>query len=297
MNSLNLFLQFLANGVVTGAAYVLVAIGLTLIFGILNVVNFAHGEFYMLGGYAAVTASAVLGFPLIPTLVVTVVFLAAFGMAAEWLVFRPISGRDPNNAIIASFGLSILLQNGALVVFGAQPQTWKTDLAELPVQLGPVFLTGQRVLIVLITVVLVAALLLVLRYTWTGRALRAVADDHAAAQSVGISLNWIWFVVWLMAGLVALAAATVWGTKLGVQFSITFLALKALPVLIIGGFTSVPGAIIGGLLIGAGEKLAEAYLGPAMGGGIEYWFAYVLALVVLLMRPQGLFGERIIERI
>ena len=127
--------------------------------------------------------------------------------------------------------------------------------------------------------------------------MRAVADDHAAAQSVGIPLNWIWFVVWLVAGLVALVAATVWGTKLGVQFSITFLALKALPVLIIGGFTSVPGAIVGGLIVGAGEKLAEVYLGPFIGGGIEYWFAYVLALVVLLVRPQGLFGERIIERI
>jgi branched-chain amino acid transport system permease protein len=135
------------------------------------------------------------------------------------------------------------------------------------------------------------------QWTKTGRALRAVADDHAAAQSVGISLNWIWFVVWLVAGLVALVAATVWGSKLGVQFSITFLALKALPVLIIGGFTSVPGAIVGGLIAGAGEKLAEAYLGPYIGSGIEYWFAYVLALAVLLAKPQGLFGERIIERI
>ena len=149
----------------------------------------------------------------------------------------------------------------------------------------------------LIAGVLVAALALFFQWTKTGRALRAVADDHAAAQSVGIPIAWIWFVVWLVAGLVALVAATVWGTKLGVQFSITFLALKALPVLIIGGFTSVPGAIAGGLLVGAGEKLAEAYLGPYIGGGIEYWFAYVLALIVLLGRPQGLFGERIIERI
>ena len=149
----------------------------------------------------------------------------------------------------------------------------------------------------LIAAVLVAGLAVFFQRTKTGRALRAVADDHAAAQSVGIPLNWIWFVVWLVAGLVALVAATVWGTKLGVQFSITFLALKALPVLIIGGFTSVPGAIVGGLIVGAGEKLAEAYLGPFIGGGIEYWFAYVLALAVLLVRPQGLFGERIIERI
>jgi branched-chain amino acid transport system permease protein len=149
----------------------------------------------------------------------------------------------------------------------------------------------------LIAGVLVAGLAAFFQYTKTGRALRAVADDHAAAQSVGIPINYIWFVVWLVAGLVALVAATVWGTKLGVQFSIVFLALKALPVLIIGGFTSVPGAIVGGLMVGAGEKLAEVYLGPSIGGGIEYWFAYVVALVVLMVRPQGLFGERIIERI
>lgn len=144
---------------------------------------------------------------------------------------------------------------------------------------------------------LVVGLAIFFQRTKTGRALRAVADDHSAAQSVGISINWIWFVVWLASGLVALAAATVWGTKLGVQFSIVFLALKAFPVLIIGGFTSVPGAIIGGLMVGAGEKLAEAYIGPLIGGGIEYWFAYVVALIVLMFRPQGLFGERIIERI
>jgi branched-chain amino acid transport system permease protein len=149
----------------------------------------------------------------------------------------------------------------------------------------------------LIAAFLVAGLAIFFQRTKTGRALRAVADDHAAAQSVGIPISWIWFVVWLVAGLVALVAATVWGTKLGVQFSITFLALKALPVLIIGGLTSIPGAIVGGLIVGAGEKLAEAYLGPLIGGGIEYWFAFVLALAVLLVRPQGVFGERIIERI
>jgi branched-chain amino acid transport system permease protein len=149
----------------------------------------------------------------------------------------------------------------------------------------------------LIAGILVVGLAIFFQRTKTGRALRAVADDHTAAQSVGIPIAWIWFVVWLVAGLVALVAATVWGTKLGVQFSITFLALKALPVLIIGGFTSIPGAIVGGLIIGAGEKLAEVYLGPSIGGGIEYWFGFVLALAVLMVRPQGLFGERIIERI
>ena len=144
---------------------------------------------------------------------------------------------------------------------------------------------------------LVAALAIFFQKTRIGRALRAVADDHAAAQSVGIPLNQIWFIVWLVAGLVALAAGAVWGSKLGVQFSLSLLALKALPVLILGGFTSVPGAIIGGLVIGAGEKISEVFLGPALGGGIEIWFAYVVALLFLLVRPQGLFGERIIERV
>jgi branched-chain amino acid transport system permease protein len=144
---------------------------------------------------------------------------------------------------------------------------------------------------------LVVTLALFFQYTKTGRALRAVADDHAAAQSVGIPISWIWFIVWLAAGLVALVAATVWGTKLGVQFSITFLALKALPVLIIGGFTSVPGAIVGGLIIGSSEKLAEVYLGGYVGGGIDSWFPYVLALAFLLVRPEGLFGEKHIDRV
>ena len=130
-----------------------------------------------------------------------------------------------------------------------------------------------------------------------GRALRAVADDHQAAQSIGIPLNHIWVIVWSLAGFVALVAGMVWGAKLGVQFSIALVALKALPVLILGGFTSIPGAIVGGLIIGAGEKLAEVYLGPRIGGGIENWFAYMLALLVLMFRPQGLFGERIIERV
>jgi len=162
---------------------------------------------------------------------------------------------------------------------------------------GGLLLNRDDIAAALFAVLLVSVLALLFQKTATGRALRAVADDHAAAQSVGIPINWIWFVVWLVAGLVALVAATVWGTKLGVQFSIVFLALKALPVLIIGGFTSVPGAIVGGLMVGAGEKLAELYLGTMIGGGIEYWFAYVLALAVLLVRPQGLFGEKIIERI
>ena len=288
MNSLNLFLQFLANGVVTGAAYVLVAIGLTLIFGILNVVNFAHGEFYMLGGYAAVTASAVLGFPLIPTLVVTAVFLAAFGMAAEWLVFRPISGRDPNNAIIASFGLSILLQNGALVVFGAQPQTWKTDLAELPVQLGPVFLTGQRVLIVLITAVLVAALLLVLRYTWTGRALRAMAQHSVIAQISGVNVRKVAVVTFAIASALSGIAGALMSSVFMVQpTSGAMLVMKAFTVVILGGMGSIGGTVLAGLGLGTVEAMVSGYVGNE----IRDMIGFLLVILMLLVRPRGLFGQ------
>ena len=215
----------------------------------------------------------------------------------------PLVNQDGLILFMSTIGVTFMIEGGAQMLFGSDvyPLRAVSERCLVPVREarfpGGILVSKIDVWGGVIAAVLVAGLALFFQRTKTGRALRAVADDHAAAQSVGIPLDWIWFVVWLVAGLVALVAATVWGTKLGVQFSITFLALKALPVLIIGGFTSVPGAIVGGLIVGAGEKLAEAYLGPFIGGGIEYWFAYVLALVVLLVRPQGLFGERIIERI
>ena len=224
-----------------------------------------------------------------------------------WLVERfvlgPLVNQDGLILFMSTIGVTFMIEGGAQMMFGSDVYPLRAVSRPTPGSCstrrfdGGILVSKLDVWGGVIAAVLVAGLALFFQRTKTGRALRAVADDHAAAQSVGIPLNWIWFVVWLVAGLVALVAATVWGTKLGVQFSITFLALKALPVLIIGGFTSVPGAIVGGLIVGAGEKLAEAYLGPFIGGGIEYWFAYVLALVVLLVRPQGLFGERIIERI
>ena len=225
---------------------------------------------------------------------------------SAWLIERfalgPLVNQDGLTLFMSTIGIAFIIEGGAQKIFGSDvyPLHLFPDDAWFLFDKtfdGGILVSKVDVWGGMIAAVLVAGLALFFQRTKTGRALRAVADDHAAAQSVGIPLNWIWFVVWLVAGLVALVAATVWGTKLGVQFSITFLALKALPVLIIGGFTSVPGAIVGGLIVGAGEKLAEAYLGPFIGGGIEYWFAYVLALIVLMMRPQGLFGERIIERI
>jgi branched-chain amino acid transport system permease protein len=217
-------------------------------------------------------------------------------------VLGPLVNQDGLTLFMSTIGATFILEGAAQMLFGSDVyplRLFPTDAWIIGDSLFPggILISKIDVWGGLIAGILVAGLAVFFQNTKTGRALRAVADDHAAAQSVGIPISWIWFVVWLVAGLVALVAATVWGTKLGVQFSITFLALKALPVLIIGGFTSVPGAIVGGLIVGAGEKIAEVYLGQQIGGGIEYWFAYVLALAVLLFRPQGLFGERIIERI
>jgi branched-chain amino acid transport system permease protein len=246
------------------------------------------------------------GFPFWAAVIFGLAFAAAIMAIAAWIIERyvlgPLVNQDGLTLFMSTIGVTFVMEGAAQMIFGAEIYPLKlfpTDawfLAEGAFP-GGILVNQLDVWGGLIAGVLVAGLAVFFQRTKTGRALRAVADDHAAAQSVGIPISWIWFIVWLVSGLVALVAATVWGTKLGVQFSITFLALKALPVLIIGGFTSVPGAIIGGLVIGAGEKLAEAYLGPAIGGGIEYWFGYVLALVVLMFRPQGLFGERIIERV
>jgi branched-chain amino acid transport system permease protein len=287
----------------------LVALGFVLIFKASGVFNFAQGAMVLLAGLALVRSLDFLtaqGFPLWAAIVCGLAFAAVImGITAfliERFVLGPLVNQNALTLFMATIGVTFVLEGISQVLFGSDvyplnlfpTDAWFPGEDIFP---GGILVNKLDVWGGAIAAALVTGLAIFFQHTKTGRALRAVADDHAAAQSVGIPISWIWFIVWLVAGLVALVAATVWGTKLGVQFSITFLALKALPVLIIGGFTSVPGAIIGGLIIGAGEKLAEAYLGPHIGGGIEYWFAYVLALVVLLIRPQGLFGERIIERI
>src|SRR3974390_743308 len=299
------FLEVLISGLLAGVLYSLVALGFVLIYKASGVFYFSQGSVVFFG-VRALDFLVTKGFSFWAAVVVGLVFAATIMAITAWLVERfvlgPLINQDGLTLFMATIGITFILDGGAQMLFGSDvyplplfpSDAWFLLENAFP---GGILVSKMGVFGGLIAAALVVGLALFFQRTKTGRALRAVADDHAAAQSVGISLNWIWFIVWLVAGLVALAAAMVWGTKLGVQFSITFLALKALPVLIIGGFTSVPGAIVGGLLIGAGEKLAEAYLGPLIGGGIEYWFAYVLALVVLLLRPQGLFGERIIERI
>ena len=303
------FLEVLISGLLAGVLYSLVALGFVLIFKASGVFNFAQGSMVLLAGLALVRSLDWLvakGFPVWAAIVVGLLFAAIIMAITAFLVERyvlgPLVNQDGLILFMSTIGITFILEGASQMIFGSDvyPLRLFPDDAWFAFDKtfqGGILINKLDVWGGLIAAVLVAGLAIFFQRTKTGRALRAVADDHAAAQSVGIPLGWIWFVVWLVAGLVALVAATVWGTKLGVQFSITFLALKALPVLIIGGFTSVPGAIVGGLIAGAGEKLAEAYLGPYIGGGIEYWFAYVLALIVLLMRPQGLFGERIIERI
>jgi branched-chain amino acid transport system permease protein len=303
------FLEVLIGGLLSGVLYSLVALGFVLIYKASGVFNFAQGAMVLVAGLALVRSLdwlAARGIPTWAAIVVALMFAGAIMAIVAWLIERyvigPLLNQDGLTLFMSTIGAAFILEGAGQMIFGSDVYPLKLYPTDAWFVLDGLFPGGILINKLdvwggLIAGVLVAGLATFFQYTKTGRALRAVADDHAAAQSVGIPISWIWFVVWLVAGLVALVAATVWGTKLGVQFSIVFLALKALPVLIIGGFTSVPGAIVGGLMVGAGEKLAEVYLGPFIGGGIEYWFAYVVALAVLMVRPQGLFGERIIERI
>ncbi|CAN7516234.1 branched-chain amino acid ABC transporter permease [Variovorax paradoxus] len=288
MELLNLFPQFLVNGLVNGASYVLVAVGLTLVFGILHIVNFAHGEFYMLGGYAAITASTAFGLPLIPALLVVVICMAAFGMLVERVVFQPLAKRDSSNAIIASFGLSVLLQNGALLVFGAQPRALKTDLAGIPVQFGSVFLTGQRLLIVVVTIAIVTALMLVLRFTWTGRALRAMAQHPTVAHISGVNVRKIAVITFAIAAAMAGVAGALTSSVFLVQpTSGAMLVMKAFTVVILGGMGSVGGAVIAGVGLGVIEAMVSGYIGNELRDMIGFF----LVIAMLLIRPQGLLGQ------
>jgi branched-chain amino acid transport system permease protein len=236
-------------------------------------------------------------------LVAAAAIMLALAFVIERLVLRPLVNQDGLILFMATIGITFFIEGFGQALFGSDVYTLDLGIPKNPLILldgvvpGGILVNEFDLWAAVIAGLLVAALAILFQRTRIGRALRAVADDHQAAQSVGIPLRHIWVVVWSVAGLVALAAGVVWGSKLGVQFSIALVALKALPVLMLGGLTSVPGAIVGGLLVGAGEKLSEVFLGPYFGGGIENWFAYVLALLFLLVRPQGLFGERLIERV
>ena len=306
------FLETLIGGLMTGMLYSLVALGFVLIFKASGVFNFAQGAMVLFAALAmarfAVWLPQWLGVEsqLVGNLL-GFVAAAAVMIAVAWVIERFVLGKLVNQEgitlLMATLGVSYVLDGAGQIVFGSDIYKIDVGMPKDPVFLfesvfpGGILINKEDVVAALIAAALVAVLALFFQKTSTGRALRAVADDHQAAQSIGIPLNRIWIIVWSVAGFVALVAGIIWGSKLGVQFSLSLIALKALPVVILGGLTSVPGAILGGLIIGVGEKLSEVFIGPMLGGGIEIWFAYVLALVFLLVRPQGLFGEKIIDRV
>ena len=306
------FLETLIGGLMTGMLYSLVALGLVLIYKASGVFNFAQGAMVLFAALAMARFSTWLplwlGFESkVLANVLAFAVACAVMVAVAWLIERLVLGKLVNQEgvtlLMATLGIAYFLDGFGQTLFGNDIYKIDVGLPKDPIFLfenvfqGGILLNKEDLYAALIAAALVAGLTLFFQKTATGRALRAVADDHQAAQSIGIPLARIWVIVWSVAGFVALVAGIIWGSKLGVQFSLAQVALKALPVVILGGFTSVPGAVIGGLIIGVGEKLSEVYIGPYFGGGIEIWFAYVLALVFLLVRPQGLFGEKIIDRV
>ncbi|ERS81074.1 ABC transporter permease [Marinobacter sp. EVN1] len=290
------FLEVLIGGLLAGVMYSLVAIGFVLIYKASGVFNFAQGAMVL---FAALTYVSLIDQGLSPwlSLLVTAVLMVLLALAVEAAVLRPLVNRPPIVLFMATLGLAYVIEGAAQALWGTQVHGLELGISDAPMFLGGLLISSFDLVAAGIAGLLVIVLSLFFSYTQTGLALRAVADDPLAAQSVGIRIRRIWVIVWSAAGLVALVAGLLWGARLGVQFSLSLIVLKALPVLIIGGFTSITGAIVGGLLIGAGEKLAEVYLGQLIGNGIENWFPYVIALLFLLVRPAGLFGQRTIERV
>jgi branched-chain amino acid transport system permease protein len=306
------FLETLIGGLMAGMLYSLVALGFVLIYKASGVFNFAQGALVLFAALAMARFSEWLpGWTGIESpvlanigafvLAAVVMFIVAW--VIERFVLRHLVNQEGATLLMVTLGIAYLLEGIGQGFFGNDIYKIDVGMPKEPVLVlesmfeGGILINKEDFIAALIAALLVGALALFFQKTATGRALRAVADDHQAAQSIGIPLNRIWVIIWCVAGLVALVAGIIWGSKLGVQFSLATVALRALPVVILGGLTSVPGAIVGGLIIGVGEKLSEVYLGPYVGGGIEIWFAYMLALVFLLFRPQGLFGEKIIDRV
>lgn len=305
-------LETIISGLMSGMLYSLVALGFVLIYKASGVFNFAQGAMVLfaalamarfsewLPGWTGLESKFLVNFLAFAIALVLMVIVA-------WLIEKLVLGKLVNQEgvalLMATLGISYFLDGLGQTIFGSSIYKIDVGMPKEPMFLlenvfqGGLLVNQEDLVAALIATLLVAALAAFFQFTKTGRALRAVADDHQAAQSIGIPLNRIWVIVWSVAGFVALVAGVIWGSKLGVQFSLSVLALKALPLVILGGLTSVPGAIVGGLILGVGEKLAEVFIGPYVGGGIEIWFAYVLALGFLLFRPQGLFGEKIIDRV
>ena len=306
------FIETLIGGLMAGMLYSLVALGFVLIFKSSGVFNFAQGAMVLFAALAMARFSEWSNAALGGNSLFLANLIAFFGagvvmLIVAWVVerfvLRKLVNQEGATLLMVTLGITYVLEGVGQTIFGSEIYNIDVGMPKDPVMMfeglfeGGILINKEDFIAALIAAVLVGLLTLFFQKTPVGRALRAVADDHQAALSIGIPLNRIWVIVWLVAGVVALVAGIIWGSKLGVQFSLATVALRALPVVILGGLTSVPGAIVGGLIIGVGEKLSEVYIGPMVGGGIEIWFAYVLALVFLLFRPQGLFGEKIINRV
>jgi branched-chain amino acid transport system permease protein len=306
------FLETLLGGLMTGMLYSLVALGFVLIFKASGVFNFAQGAMVLFAALAmarfAEWIPAKLGFDNkllanVLAFATALLLMVILAWCIERFVLSKLVNQEGVTLLMATLGVAYFIDGFGQTLFGSDIYKIDIGLPKDPLFLmestfpGGILVNKEDLYAAAIAASLVVALSAFFQYTSTGRALRAVADDHQAAQSIGIPLSRVWVIVWSVAGFAALVAGMIWGSKLGVQFSLSVLALKALPVVILGGLTSVPGAIIGGLILGVGEKLSEVFLGPFVGGGIEIWFGYVLVLFVLLVRPQGLFGEKIIDRV
>ncbi|CAN7372463.1 branched-chain amino acid ABC transporter permease [Mesorhizobium amorphae] len=289
-------IEVLVGGLLSGVMYSLVAIGFVLIYKTSGVLNFAQGSMVL---FAALTFVSLVerGIPFAFALLITFAVMVALGFTIERTVLRPLVNRSPMTLFMATLGLSYIIEGAAQLVWGTQVHGLDLGIDDTPFEVGGILISSFDLLAAGIAAAMVAGLSAFFYWTRIGLAFRAVADDQFAALAIGLRLPRIWGTVWTAAGFVALVAGLLWGARLGVQFSLSLIVLKALPVLVLGGFDSILGAIVGGLIIGASEKLAEVYLGPFVGGGIEGWFAYALALVVLLVRPSGLFGQKTVERV
>ena len=290
------FLQVVIEGILTGVMYSLVALGFVLIFKASGVFNFAQGSMVL---FAALTLVGLMekGIPPVIAIILTLMVMVVLAWLVELLILKHLVNQEAITLFMVTIGLSIFLEGSGQLVWGSDVKALDLGIPDKSFIVGGILLNQFDLFAAGTGAILVARLALIFHKTTIGRALRAVADDHQAALAVGIPLKTIWIVVWSVAGAVAMVAGIMWGAKSGVQFSLSLIALKALPVLMLGGFTSISGAIVGGLIIGVGEKIAEIYWGPLFGGAIENWFAYMLAMFFLLFRPQGLFGEKIIERV
>ena len=290
------FVEVLVGGLLSGVMYSLVAIGFVLIYKTSGVLNFAQGSMLL---FAALTFVSLveLGVPFAATLAATFALMALLGVAVERLVLRPLVNKPPTTLFMATLGLSYVIEGAAQLVWGTQVHGLDLGIDDVPYEVRGVLVSQFDLFAAAVAAAMVALLVAFFRYTRAGLAFRAVADDQYAALAVGLRLARTWAIVWTASGFAALVAVLLWSARLGVQFSLSLVVLKALPVVVLGGFDSILGAIVGGVLVGATEKLAEVYIGPFLGGGIETWFAYAAALAFLLARPAGLFGQKLMERL